>query len=263
MKYLPRTGLILSVIILAVLMFSVGGCVKLVKVKLAADKVEAAVGEPVHFFNESEIDFTSCTWDFGDGGTSTELNPSHAYKEPGNYFITLVVFDGDEQYFDTMEVIISGSPSGTSPANAPSKDSQVIGSSNLNISRIEMCTGPIQRDECRPQPGAAYYTGDTASVWFEITGFRVQGSGGNYEAWVRWRRYSLYAPDGGLIMTDNNVNDWHEFTSSADNIEAFHAWWNIGVVESVDPRGTYRVEIEVEDILSGQVANRTITFTLK
>jgi gliding motility-associated-like protein len=33
------------------------------------------------------------TWDFGDGGTSTQANPTHTYSNPGNYTITLVAVD--------------------------------------------------------------------------------------------------------------------------------------------------------------------------
>ena len=32
-------------------------------------------------------------WDFGDGGTSTEAEPSHTYASPGNYTVTLTVTD--------------------------------------------------------------------------------------------------------------------------------------------------------------------------
>ena len=78
------------------------------KVNLSADKIEADVGEPIQFYNESEGEFISWSWDFGDGGTSTDLNPSYAYREPGNYFVTLVVFSETDQYFDTIEVTITG-----------------------------------------------------------------------------------------------------------------------------------------------------------
>jgi len=263
MKYLKGTRLILSAVILAVLMCSFSGCIKIIKVSLTADKFEAAVGEPVQFFNESKGKFESWSWDFGDGGTSTELNPSYTYKEPGNYFVTLVLFTEDDQYFDTLEINVSGSPSDMPQTDAPAKDKQVtIELSGITISRIEMCTGPIERDECKLQPGATYRTGNTISVWFEITGFNVQESDDNYEAWVQWRRYSLYAPDGGLITTDSNLLEWHEFPPSADHIEAFHGWRNIGLVEAIDPRGKYRVEIEIEDMLSGEVVVETIVFTI-
>ena len=36
---------------------------------------------------------TSCTWDFGDGETSTDPNPTHSYRKPGTYTATLTVRD--------------------------------------------------------------------------------------------------------------------------------------------------------------------------
>lgn len=44
----------------------------------------------VQFHNESRYG-TSYTWDFGDGITSTEANPSHTYAEPGFYNVSLSV----------------------------------------------------------------------------------------------------------------------------------------------------------------------------
>jgi len=152
----------------------------------------------------------------------------------------------------------------TTDTPIPITDTPVeLNAAALTISRIEVCSGPIERDECRRQPDRTFYTGDLVAIWFETTGFEVQGTGGNCEVWVQWRRYSLYAPDGRVIMTDSNVHEWHEFPPSVDDIEEFHGWWNIGQVETSDPLGEYRVEIEIGDKLSGEVVTKTTTFTLK
>jgi gliding motility-associated-like protein len=43
------------------------------------------------------------SWDFGDGGTSNELNPVHEYAAPGNYEIrTIVVRNGITRYYAQM-----------------------------------------------------------------------------------------------------------------------------------------------------------------
>ncbi|MBL7952942.1 MAG: proprotein convertase P-domain-containing protein [Flavobacteriales bacterium] len=52
------------------------------------------VGEDVLFVG-STSEGVSHTWDFGDGTTSTELEPVHNYTEPGSYTITLTVDDGN------------------------------------------------------------------------------------------------------------------------------------------------------------------------
>ena len=55
----------------------------------------AAVDSVVTFTDESTDDsgVVSWSWDFGDGGTSTDQNPVHAYDEYGTYTITLIVSD--------------------------------------------------------------------------------------------------------------------------------------------------------------------------
>jgi PKD repeat protein len=47
-------------------------------------------GVRINFKNESE-QFGSFLWEFGDGATSTEFEPSHLYNLPGTYEVTLSV----------------------------------------------------------------------------------------------------------------------------------------------------------------------------
>ncbi|MCP5049202.1 MAG: PKD domain-containing protein, partial [bacterium] len=53
-------------------------------------------GDTVQFLSESTDDdgtIVSHQWEFGDGGSSTNANPSHTYKDSGNYVVTLTVTD--------------------------------------------------------------------------------------------------------------------------------------------------------------------------
>jgi PKD repeat protein len=50
----------------------------------------------VQFTNTSAGDFTSSQWDFGDGATSTETNPTHTYTVQGAYAVTLTIGDGTD-----------------------------------------------------------------------------------------------------------------------------------------------------------------------
>lgn len=55
--------------------------------------------------------YTAFEWLFGDGGTSTQLNPSHTYIQPGTYEITLILSDTATCNFGdtlTKEIIIMG-----------------------------------------------------------------------------------------------------------------------------------------------------------
>lgn len=55
-------------------------------------------GNPVRFIDSSlDVDglISSWTWDFGDGTTSNEANPTHTYNSGGLFSVTLFVIDDD------------------------------------------------------------------------------------------------------------------------------------------------------------------------
>jgi len=269
MKYLKITRFTLVVAILAGLICVANGCAKPPTASFTSDKTTAAVGEAIQFSDQSTGEVNSWSWDFGDGNTSNEENPSHAYKEGGRYFVSLVVSNEAGRHFDRLAVIIAGQQtdtplSDTPQTGTPLTDSPItFNTGGLTISRIEMCSGPILKGECSPKPNATYYTGDLVSVWFEITGFDVRRKDGGYEQWVQFKGYTVYDPDGRVIITDSGVYDRHEFSASADNLVSSYARFAIGVIEDSDPLGQYQVEIVITDRLSGETITKTIAFTRK
>ena len=74
--------------ILAVAAIFFSGCAKEPAPFFTADKEVVYVGDVVNFANKS-IDSDSYLWDFGDGKTSTEVNPTHTYETVGTYTVTL------------------------------------------------------------------------------------------------------------------------------------------------------------------------------
>ena len=80
----------------------------------------------VNFTDESTGEITSWSWDFGDGGSSTQQNPSHQYTSAGNFTVALTVTgpggsdtNTKSNYISVSDVPaaeFSGSPtSGTAP----------------------------------------------------------------------------------------------------------------------------------------------------
>jgi PKD repeat protein len=78
--------------ILAVLMICVGltACQKEPTASFV-NPVNALVGSSVTFVNTSENAY-SYTWNFGDGTTSTDINPTHSYNTNGSFSVTLKAF---------------------------------------------------------------------------------------------------------------------------------------------------------------------------
>ncbi len=60
-------------------------------------KFDNCLAFPIQLTNNSFADggsITSYLWDFGDGTSSTELEPTHIYEQPGRYTIRLTIGDG-------------------------------------------------------------------------------------------------------------------------------------------------------------------------
>ena len=96
-------------------------------VAVGASKAGPAIGEPVSFFaNAVDPDLGDLAglvfaWDFGDGGTSTAENPTHAYAAAGARTVKLFVTDRwGARGFDSTTVIV---PSGRVVGDTPPRGS--------------------------------------------------------------------------------------------------------------------------------------------
>jgi hypothetical protein len=76
-----------------------------------AEVVEAnfsAVGNgATAVFTDSSVGAVSWLWDFGDGNSSTQQNPTHTYTSNGPHLVTLTINNGACSYTDSVEVITS------------------------------------------------------------------------------------------------------------------------------------------------------------
>ncbi|MCK5066653.1 MAG: PKD domain-containing protein [Bacteroidales bacterium] len=66
------------------------------KALFTAYPTEATTLKQLFKFINNSIDAVSYLWDFGDGNTSTDENPSHTYEKGGVYTITLVAWSEDD-----------------------------------------------------------------------------------------------------------------------------------------------------------------------
>ncbi len=54
-----------------------------------------SVGTPVTFIDASIVNITSWNWSFGDGGTSSQIAPTHIYTATGSYTVSLTVTNSE------------------------------------------------------------------------------------------------------------------------------------------------------------------------
>ena len=96
----------------------------------------------VNFTNLSTGDVNSYSWNFGDGGSSTQANPSHTYTTPGNYTVALTVSGPGGSNTNTKNNYISV----TAPVPAPVAEfsgTPTSGASPLAVNFTNLSTGNI------------------------------------------------------------------------------------------------------------------------
>ena len=74
----------------------------------------------VSFTDTSTGDGLKYTWAFGDGGTSTQPNPTYIYEEANNYEVTLLVENDNGHSKASHTVIVSEPPSSNGGGMSPS-----------------------------------------------------------------------------------------------------------------------------------------------
>ncbi|RNC90255.1 MAG: PKD domain-containing protein [Allomuricauda sp.] len=103
---------------------------------ITADPVTGVAPLAVDFTGDSSTDdvgIASYFWDFKDGNTSSEMNPTHIFTTPGDYLVELTVTDA-EGLFDTSTVTIEVSEVFVNqPPTAVLEASTLIGNAPLQV----------------------------------------------------------------------------------------------------------------------------------
>jgi PKD repeat protein len=82
------------------------GCENLPTANFTFDPSEVTVYDEVTFTNTS-TEADSYAWDFGDGSTSFDANPTHVYKSAGTFTVKLVATNKDGDTEVQKEIVVS------------------------------------------------------------------------------------------------------------------------------------------------------------
>lgn len=118
----------------------------------------------VQFTNLSTEGCKTFVWDFGDGETSTEVNPLHSYAEPGTYTVTLTA-RGLVKTSEATQSIIINAPSTWTASGDYTLDRNGQGVRNF-VSVSEML-GLLS--QCTPAGGIVVTVSDDAPYEMDVT----------------------------------------------------------------------------------------------
>ncbi|MEO8672900.1 MAG: PKD domain-containing protein [Tahibacter sp.] len=202
-------------------------------------KFSVATNGLVASFTDSSTDsdgtIATRNWNFGDSGTATTLNPSHAYAAAGTYSVTLTVTDnGGASNTSTQSVTVTSSPpnvlqNGVAVSNLSASVGSSLnytlpvpaGATNLKFviaggsgdADMYVKFGAVPSDtvyDCRPYVGG---NGETCSI-------------ASVQAGTYYVRVKAYAAFSGLSLTasytapGSNVPPTANFSSSTNGLTA-------------------------------------------
>ena len=121
--------------------------------EFAANATSGSAPMDVQFNDKSTNNPTSWSWDFGDGITSNEQNPTHTYSKPGVYTVTFTATNAGGSNTETMYITVLD-------ANAP-----VV---HVNLPNGSYNTGKsvsLTAEDDFDQNPVIYYSIDHGSTW--------------------------------------------------------------------------------------------------
>ncbi|TXD83314.1 T9SS type B sorting domain-containing protein [Subsaximicrobium wynnwilliamsii] len=93
----------------------------------------SCVDEQIQFSMNNSQTFDSLIWDFGDGTTSTEENPTHTYETAGDYDVSLSVTSGADNSVDTKTISVYEIPAVAPIVELRQCDDDLDGFSSFNL----------------------------------------------------------------------------------------------------------------------------------
>jgi hypothetical protein len=155
----------------------------------------------------------SYSWDFGDGGSSTEQNPSHTYANPfdDSYTVTLTVTDDCSSATDEVVVTITEISCCPDPIIDLLEFRVKLPSDGADFENWTNMFGYVystEPDKTNPAfvPGTTYYDINTGEHGTPKFGFKVVEACGTLDLKYNWWRGDSCTAD--WLENDNNIDNW-------------------------------------------------------
>lgn len=186
-----------------------------------SDLVTTACDGIINFQDQSALFPTSWLWDFGDGTTSTQANPTHKYNTAGNYTVKLTAGNSNGNNVLTKTSYITVNLTGAAPTG---KNKNRCGPGVVNLSALPAGSGTLN--------------------WYNMAG-QLVNTGNSYSPNITTTTNFFVAE-----MTPNTVKTEGASSSSIGAVGTYTAAATQGLVFDV-LQGCKLVSVDVEASTAG------------
>ncbi len=170
----------------------------------------------VQFNDESENNPTSYQWDFGDGNTSTQQNPSHTYNDNGAYTVTLTTTNNYGSDTETKtDYIVVGTftdPRDGQTYNIVTIGTQIWFAENLNY---------------QATLGSSWYNNSSANgdiygrLYIWNAAIIVCPIGWHLPSDDEWKTLEMFL---GMSQSDADKREWGRGTNEGEKLKSTSGW---------------------------------------
>jgi len=265
MSYLKRTISVLLVATLVGLLALVAGCTEPPVASVTADKNIAAVGEAIQLTSTSTGEITLWSWDFGDGTTSTEQNPSHAYAEEAHYTVSLTVSNKAGSNTATLAITVLVPPVASFTADETKITvGEAIQFTNKSTGKINSWSWDFGDGTTSSEQNPSYAYTEEGHYTVSLTASNEVGSDtATLAITVLVPPVASFATDKKIAAVDEAI---HFTDESAGEIVSWS--WDFGdgttnteqnPAHAYTKKGNYSVSLEVSNKAGGDTATLAIT----
>jgi len=220
--------------------------------------------------NGLDVDFTntsteanSYSWDFGDGGTSTDVNPSHTYADDGTYDVVLTATNDCGSVTSTETVVIVTAPTAGFSSNITSGCApltvEFLNQSSANAVNFEWdFPGGDPTSSTDENPTVVYNAAGTYTITLTVS----NAAGNNSVTQTDYITVTT-VPSAGYTSSSNGLTvDFNNTTTNANSYS-----WDFGdggTSTDVNPSHTYADDgsYDVELTATNDCGSTTLTQTV-
>lgn len=167
----------------------------------------------VSFVNTS-YNGTSYVWDFGDGTTSTDVNPTHTYTATGTYTVSLIVngvslCNTSDTLVKTDYITIDNIGQPVSPSCAPATVTPSTNFGIFNVQFKDINNASIGSTEGYKDFSCAAFTHLVAGDPYVLTVSTGPGKSEDLRVWIDYNGDGIFNNTNELIYQDDAVTDTH------------------------------------------------------